>query len=144
MAVQIARAEPPDRHDIFRLIEENNLPVAGLEQHLATAIVARESDRIVGCAALEVYADGALLRSVAVAPELHRRGAGSQLTAAAIELAKSAGVPAVYLLTTTAEHYFPRFGFERITRGDVPPGVRASVEFTSACPATAVVMRKLL
>ncbi len=144
MAVQIERAEAGDRDEIFRLIEQNSLPLAGLEAHLATALVAREERRIVGCAALEIYADGALLRSVAVAPELQRQGAGGQLTAAALELAKSARVPAVYLLTTTAEHYFPRFGFERITRGNVPPGVQTSVEFTSACPSTAVVMRKLL
>lgn len=144
MAVQIERAEATDRREIFHLIEQNNLPLAGLEAHLATALVARDDGRIVGCAALELYADGALLRSVAVAPELHRRGAGSQLTAAAIDLAKAIGVPAVYLLTTTAEHYFPRFGFERITRGDVPASVQTSVEFTSACPSTAVVMRKLL
>jgi amino-acid N-acetyltransferase len=50
----------------------------------------------------------------------------------------------MYLLTTTAERYFPKFGFERIERRDVPETVQASVEFTSACPASAVVMRKSL
>jgi amino-acid N-acetyltransferase len=48
------------------------------------------------------------------------------------------------LLTTTAERYFPRFGFERVDRKDVPESVRASVEFTSACPSSAIVMRKSL
>ena len=38
-------------------------------------------------------------------------------------------------LTTTADGYFPRFGFERIERSQVPATVRESVEFTSACPA---------
>ncbi len=95
-----------------------------------------------GSAALEVYADGALLRSVAVAPELQRGGVGRQLTEAAIARARELRMPALYLLTTTAEMYFPRFGFERIERSEVPESVRASVEFTSACPASAIVMRR--
>lgn len=52
--------------------------------------------------------------------------------------------PAVYLLTTTADRYFPRFGFERIARADVPASVQTSIEFTSACPTSATVMRKQL
>jgi amino-acid N-acetyltransferase len=47
-------------------------------------------------------------------------------------------------LTTTAEHFFPKFGFERIARADVPSSVQRSVEFTSVCPASATVMRKPL
>ena len=89
-----------------------------------------------------MYRDGALLRSVAVALEVQRKGVGHQLTDAALAFAQELGAPAVYLLTTTAEHFFPRFGFERIARTDVPVGVQTSVEFTSACCASAVVMRK--
>ena len=47
-------------------------------------------------------------------------------------------------LTTTAERFFPRFGFERITRDDVPASVQASIEFREACPASATVMRRWL
>jgi amino-acid N-acetyltransferase len=47
-------------------------------------------------------------------------------------------------LTTTAERFFPKFGFEPIDREQVPPSVRESVEFQSACPASAIVMRKRL
>jgi len=48
------------------------------------------------------------------------------------------------LLTTTAADFFPKFGFEPIARADVPASVQSSIEFTSACPATATVMRKTL
>lgn len=144
MPVLIQRAEADDRREIVRLVEQCNLPLAGLDRHWATALVARQDGRVVGSAALEVYAEGALLRSVAVAPDLQRQGLGGQLTAAAIELAGTIGAPALYLLTTTAEQFFPKFGFERITRADVPPSVQTSVEFTGACPSTAVVMRKRL
>ena len=105
----------------------------------------RASERqIVGSAALEVYPDGALLRSVAVAPELQGQGLGHELTDAAIRLARDLQVPAIYLLTTTAERFFPKFGFERIERADVPATVQTSIEFTSACPSSATVMRKSL
>ena len=97
-----------------------------------------------GTAALEMYEDGALLRSVAVVPDIQRTGIGHQLTEAALALAHELGAPAVYLLTTTAEHFFPRFGFERIARTNVPAGVQRSFEFTTACCASAVVMRKNL
>jgi amino-acid N-acetyltransferase len=50
----------------------------------------------------------------------------------------------VFLLTTTAERFFPKFGFEQIDREQVPASVQQSVEFQSACPASAIVMRKLL
>jgi len=46
----------------------------------------------------------------------------------------------MYLLTTTAAHYFPKFGFTETTRETVPDDIAATEEFTRACPASAVVM----
>jgi amino-acid N-acetyltransferase len=144
MATTIESARTDDTAAVLRLLETNRLPTDGLTEHWPTTIVARDGNRIVGSAALEVYPDGALLRSVAVEPMMHGRGLGGELVAAALDLANRRSVPALYLLTTTAEGFFPRFGFTRIARGDVPPGVQQSVEFTSACPASAVVMRRVL
>ena len=142
MPKPIERARPEDRDEIFRLLVENGLPLDGLDDHLSTALIARDAGHIVGSAALEVYEDGALLRSVAVADERRGRGLGQDLTWRAISLAQELGVPAIYLLTTTAERFFPKFGFETIPRTEVPAGVQRSIEFTSACPAGATVMRK--
>lgn len=144
MPTHIEPARPADADGVLQLVMQNSLPADGLSDHLATALVAREDGRIVGTAALELYPDGALLRSVAVAPHRQGQGLGQDLTEAAIHLARDRGAPAMYLLTTTAERFFPRFGFERITRAEVPPGVQTSVEFTSACPSSATVMRKPL
>jgi amino-acid N-acetyltransferase len=58
--------------------------------------------------------------------------------------AESRGIHALYLLTTTAEQYFPSFGFHPVERADVPEDVRETTEFASACPASAVVMRRVL
>jgi amino-acid N-acetyltransferase len=66
------------------------------------------------------------------------------LSDAALSIAKERGTHTAFLLTTTAENFFPKLGFEQIVRDDVPASVQASIEFQSACPASAVVMRKRL
>jgi amino-acid N-acetyltransferase len=53
-------------------------------------------------------------------------------------------VPAIYLLTTTADRFFRKFDFEIVDRADVPRSVTASEEFAYACPSTAIVMRRFL
>ena len=141
---RIEPATPQDFNAVLALLAEHRLPPDGLSEHLATTLVARDGGRVIGSAALEVYVDGALLRSVAVARESQGQGLGRKLTEAALSLGQELHTPAVYLLTTTAEGYFPRLGFERTDRDAVPESVKASVEFKSACPASAVVMRKLL
>lgn len=140
--IAIERARPEDVEPIRALLQTHGLPVDDLESHLGSTLVARHRGAVVGSAALEIYREGVLLRSVAVSPELKGKGLGRRLTEAMIDLAHTLGTPALYLLTTTAQSYFPAFGFEEIDRSAVPVSVRASVEFVSACPASAVVMRK--
>jgi amino-acid N-acetyltransferase len=144
MMAAIEPARPEDLDSVDRILAHHRLPLVGLREHLATMLVARENAAVVGSAALELYEDGALLRSVAVAPGREHGGLGRTLTEAALRLAINLHAPAVFLLTTTAEHYFPRFGFVLIDRTEVPASVQASVEFTSACPSSATVMRKQL
>lgn len=95
----------------------------------------------VGCAALEIYGQAGLLRSVAVAEAWRSQGFGRGLTEMALNLARQRGLTELYLLTETAGEFFPRFGFTPVSRAEVPPAVQQSVEFTTACPASALVMR---
>jgi amino-acid N-acetyltransferase len=141
MSAAIELARPDDAAAILDLLERSALPTDGWIDHLGATLVARDAGRIVGSAALEIYGDGALLRSVAVDESLRGHGLGVSLTHAALALARARGIRDVFLLTTTAERFFPKFGFVRVSRDAVPPGVRQSIEFTSACPASAVVMR---
>jgi len=141
MNVAIASTAGADLPVVLDLLRRCNLPQAGLEQHLATTLVAREGVRIVGCAALELYGRAALLRSVAVEPSSRGLGLGAQLTHAALDLARAHAAQTVYLLTDTASVFFLRFGFHRLLRTDVDPTVQQSVEFTDACPESALAMR---
>lgn len=138
--IRIDAATPADRPAVEALLHKCALPLDGLADHFATALVARSGDHVVGNVALEVYGDAALLRSVAVYPSLRGSGLGHQLTQAAFALARRHGVHDLYLLTTTADDFFPRFGFQPIARSQVPATVQQSVEFQSACPESALVM----
>jgi len=138
---QIEPAAARDLESLCALLAAVDLPVEGLSDHLSTALVARDGDDVVGCVALEVYGDMALLRSLAVVPSRQGTGLGRLLTQATLSLGRRAGVTTFCLLTTTAPEFFVRhFGFRPVARDAVPTAVRQSIEFVSACPATAQAM----
>ena len=136
--VVLARGE--DLPAVLALLEENELPKEGLVEHPATVLTLREGERIVGSAALELYGNSVLLRSVAVVSRRRREGLGERLTREALDLARERGAERAYLLTETADGFFERFGFRSVPRPEVPESVRGSVEFVSACPQSARAM----
>ena len=137
----ISPAAAGDLPAIVALLKDSGLPPDGIEALGATTLVARDTKRVVGSAALELYGRSALLRSVAVDADRRGTGLGQRLTTAALDLARTRGVRAVYLITETAGDFFPRFGFAATQRAQVDPAVRQSVQFTKACPDSALVMR---
>ena len=140
----IQPAEHGDLPAVRRLLESQHLPIDGIDEHVLTMVVAKQGSEVVGAAAVELYADGALLRSVVVDPIVQGQGLGHRLSEAALSIAKGRGTATVFLLTTTAEKFFPKLGFEPLAREDVPASVQASIEFRSACCVSAAVMRKRL
>ena len=137
-------AEGRDLASVHAFLEAEGLPVAGVEEWLPDFLVAEHENQIVGVAGLELYEASALLRSVAVRSDWRGTGLGRELVDRLLSEARERGIHDVYLLTTTAEHYFPRLGFGCISRDQVPEGVRSSAEFTGACPDSAVCMQRTL
>lgn len=143
----VASVRPATGRDypaVIGLLDAASLPVAGIAEELADFLVAEADGRIVGAIGLERYGDAALLRSAVVEAGERGAGLGAALVERLLDAARASGVRQIYLLTTTAERYFPRFGFAPVARDQVPSAVRASVEFREACPASAVAMRKAL
>lgn len=136
----VRAAEPRELAAMEALLASSSLPTEGVAERLADFLVAEAAGEVVGLAGLERHGADGLLRSVAVSPSWRGRGLGVALTEGVLEHARSLGLRAVYLLTTTAEDYFPRHGFRQIERGAVPEGVASSSEFRELCPASAVVM----
>ncbi len=143
-APRVRAATPADLAAVERLLTASSLPLDGVREALPAFVVAEAAtasgDDIVGVAGLEVRGADALLRSVAVHPDWRSHGLGRALVTRVISDAEARGLRALYLLTTTAEQYFPSFGFHTVARDAVPDEVRETAEFRSVCPASATVM----
>lgn len=138
----IRTAVPGDHARVTALLTANALPLDGLPETLDGFVVAEDGDALVGVAGLEPCGHDALLRSVAVAASRRGHGVGHALVTRILTEAAHRRIDRLFLLTTTAERWFPAFGFTTVTRADVPDAVRATVEFQSACPASATVMMR--
>jgi len=140
--MKIRNATNSDFPAVEQLLLSSRLPTEGVRENFSGFIVAEEAGTIAGAIGLERYGSAALLRSAVVSPANRGAGVGRQLVESLLQRAREDGIDEVYLLTTTAEKYFPRFGFARTTRTAVPETVKESAEFRGACPDTAVVMRR--
>jgi amino-acid N-acetyltransferase len=140
--VELRTANAADLESVFSLLDRSGLPTAGVADSFSQFLVAEAEGRLVGVVGLELYGESALLRSAAVEESWRGSGVGRVLVERALDLARERGIEDVYLLTTTAENYFPKFGFVCVRRDQVAQGVQSSVEFRSACPESATVMCK--
>lgn len=141
---QIREANRDDQSALAELLAASKLPAVQWDGRSALFFVAEAAGRVVGMAGLETYAEAGLLRSVAIEEKHRKEGVGRLLVERAIGEAAAQALDTVYLLTTTAEAYFERFGFEAIPRDDVQGLIRRSAEFTALCPVSAVVMRLVI
>ena len=140
--VDLEAARPADWLAVRSLLEQAKLPLDGLDERLEHFVVARDGNDIVGVAGLEHYGASALLRSVAVNDHWRGTGIGRLLVDRVLNEARALDVDDVYLLTTTAQEYFPKFGFACVRRDSLPPALGASAEMRGACPETAVAMKR--
>lgn len=130
---------------VTRLLGEAALPVADLsEAKLAHFLGRGAADAPEGVVGLELYPPVALLRSLAVASNVRGRGVGRALLADAERYARGHEVKDLYLLTTTAERFFAREGYERVAREAAPRAIQETIEFSTLCSASAALMRKRL
>ena len=150
-ATMLRPARQADLESIERLLALSDLESTGMPELLAIhpehVIVMDDSQRageLAGVVAIEVCGEHALLRSVAVHPSWRKRQVGHALVRRMEVEAAELGIRALYLLTTTAEQFFPKLGFARIERSAVPEEIAATHEFQAMCPASAVVMLKRL
>lgn len=139
--VTIRPAMDADIEAVRALLIASDLPDDGLDEQFGDSYaVAVSNGAIVGAEGIEVYGNHGLLRSAAIAPAWRGRGLGDALTRDRIAWSRRRHLSALYLLTTTAADYFPRFGFAPVSRDTAPVAIRESRQFSSACCGTAVFM----
>ena len=142
VSITIRPAEHGDLQAVTRLLTAAHLPSDGLDEQFGPSYAIAESEgAVVGAEGIECYGSAGLLRSAVVLDAWRGKGIGEMLTRDRLAWARETGLVEVWLLTTTAADYFPRFGFALADRAAAPPAVQASREFAEACPASAVAMR---
>jgi len=138
-------ASPDDLAAVTGLLQACGLPYQDLTPgDMREFLVIPAEGELAACAGLQLFGASALLRSLAVRPPLRLHGVGRQLCGMLEGRARENGIHSLYLLTTDAEKYFSRRGYVRCERDAVPAAVRASAEFRSLCPSSAVCMLKKL
>lgn len=130
-----------DRGVVERMLSDVGLPTADLDGGVETFVAERDGE-VVGCGGLERSGTGALVRSVAVAPEARGEGYGTAICRALFGEAARGGADDLYVLTTDAEGFFRRLGFETVERESVPKGIGETRQFADLCPETATCMRR--
>ena len=94
----------------------------GLDAPGACWIAASIGDAIagvVGIVGVETIVDAAVIRSLAVAEAMRRRGIGAALVNAARKAAHTRGARRLYALGRRGEEYLGRFGFERVAAAEM-------------------------
>lgn len=127
-----------DETAIKELLSECELPHEDITPSLLDHFfVLRDGSRIIGVVGLEIVSKDALLRSLGVSGPHRGKGFGSKLIRKAEEHARSRNVETLYLLTTTAEDFFEKLGYEKADRASAPTAIQDTTEFRSICPSTA-------
>ena len=127
-------------NSIISLLEENDLPVSDIHSGI-TFFVEKQDNKVIAVGGLESAGDDAIIRSIAVSDNYKSQGFGSAITRHLINHAKINGIKDIYLLTTTAEKFFPRYGFKKIDRQVIPVNIKNSTQYKDVCPDSAVVMK---
>ena len=106
---------------------------------VAGAVVAGAVVAVVGLE--QVECDG-LLRSLAVKAAFRRQGLAHELVKHVEACAAAWGVESLYLLTTTAEHFFLSLGYRPTPRDQAPVGIQGMPQFSDLCPTGSAFLGK--
>jgi amino-acid N-acetyltransferase len=143
--ITLRSAGPGDLAAVAALLASAKLPADGLDEQFGPQyVVAVVADEIIGAEGIERYGDTGLLRSAVVSDRWRGRGVGDLLTKNRLAWASEQHLRELWLLTTTAEGWFPRYGFAAADRSAAPPEMQQSREFRDACPSSATAMRLVL
>jgi amino-acid N-acetyltransferase len=139
----VSIASGPSRAAVAALLDAADLPSADLtDAHMEHFFFCGPAAAPIALVGVELCGSNALLRSLVVRPEHRSAGLGAALVEHIEAYARSRGVRAIYLLTTTAESFFARRGYATANRASAPPEIAQTREFAGICPASSAFMMK--
>ncbi len=140
MNLIIQAAGKKDIKEITGLLNDNKLPTTDIKEDAVQLFVGLFNNKIIGTVGLERYNQVGLLRSLAVEEAFKNQKVGTMLMDWLFDFCVNEKINELYLLTTTAEKYFLKLGFQRIDRNTVPDPINKTREFKDICPASGVAM----
>lgn len=102
-----------------------------------------QDGNLLGCGALEKYAEIGLLRSVAITPTQQGQGLGSTLLTALEQQAQRQGMQTLYLLTTSAAPFFAAHGYQPIERSAADERLHSSAQWGAICSSASLMIKQL-
>jgi len=144
MEIVVRKADENEYEEIIHLLSSNALPISDLDEKNIELYVGLSNGKIVATVGMESYGDCALLRSLSIKEEYKNKRIGETLLQFINDTCQRRAIQSLYLLTTTADHYFKRFGFDVIDRSHTPSVIQSTREFCGICPSSAIIMRKNL
>lgn len=133
-------AKIEDITNIKELLTTNNLPTAGVNDHINEFYVAVQDDHLIGVIGLEQAGSAALFRSLAVTQTHRKQGIASALVNHILTAARQRGCTKAYLLTNTAAAFAARWGFTPIPREKIPAALLNNSALQTACPSSSTCM----
>jgi len=130
---------------ITDLLKESGLPVVDLKpgsEHVRFFFTG--GNELTGVIGLEQFGENALLRSLAVKKSERSKKVGRKLVNELETYCRENGIRTLYLLTTDAEIYFQKLGYTTVSKNIAPESIKKSTQFSEICPASSVLMRKIL
>jgi amino-acid N-acetyltransferase len=127
-----------------KLLRENGLPYSDIENESVQIFSIQQDNQTIGIIGFERFENHGLLRSFVIEEKYRSKGLGGKILIDFEGLASDAGIENFFLLTTTADKFFDKNGYQVYNRNAVPDQIANTTEFGSLCPQSAVCMKKKL
>lgn len=141
--MRLSAKTPEMLSQISVLLTNANLVPERLEkENLTLFYKADEFGKVMGAIGIEVYGEACLLRSLAVREDKRNLGIARALMSEAFDFARMAKKSNIYLITETIGDTMLRYGFNTVSREDIPPDILKSPFFNGICPCSCQMMHK--
>ena len=142
----VVQGTAEDLPGVRDLLARVHLSTTGIPEEISELWVIRGADKdVIGCVAIEIHDETALLRSLAVDPERRGEGLGWMLAEMVQLRVRQRGLTQVCLLTEHATDFFAeKFGFQPVARELLPEKIKNSSEYLRNPTERAVAMQLIL
>ena len=109
--IVIRKAMPKDEDKIKDILKTTGFSMEDFKTSLENTMVVENDGLIVGCGALKLVNDLAIIIYIFILPEHRGQGFGDGLTRAMINYADRRNIKKMYLLSNKSSNYYMRLGF---------------------------------